>query len=98
MSDRIACAHMSGLMSRSHMTAAKMGSATRGPNTIMTFDNLASGAHGLARVLGSIDHAIYSFSSKLRTSRRRLSAGIAVMRAPLRERLSRHEFDRSFRR
>jgi len=63
---------MSGLMSRSHMTAAKMGSATRGPNTIMTFNNLASGAHGLARVLGSIDHAIYSFSSKLRTSRRRL--------------------------
>ena len=29
----IACDHMSGLLSRSHMTAAKMGSATRGPNS-----------------------------------------------------------------
>src|SRR5262249_57223313 len=31
--DRIACDHMSGLLSRSHMTAAKMVSATRVPNT-----------------------------------------------------------------
>ena len=30
--DRIACGHMSGLLSRSHVTAAKMGSATRDPN------------------------------------------------------------------
>src|SRR2546426_4472375 len=30
--DRIACDHMSGLLMRSHMTAAKMGFATRGPN------------------------------------------------------------------
>ena len=31
--DRIACDHMSGLLMRSHMTAAKMGSATRVPNS-----------------------------------------------------------------
>src|SRR5262249_48695755 len=30
--NRIACDHMSGLLSRSHMTAAKLVSATRGPN------------------------------------------------------------------
>jgi len=35
--DRIACDHMSGLLSRSHMTAAKMGSATRVPNRKATF-------------------------------------------------------------
>ena len=31
------CDHMSGLLSRSHMTAAKMGSATRVPNRKATF-------------------------------------------------------------
>src|SRR5947208_10987887 len=31
--NRIACDHMSGLLSRSHMTAAKMVSATRVPNS-----------------------------------------------------------------
>src|SRR5260370_34662117 len=50
----IACDHMSGLLSRSHMTAAKMGSATRGPNNQTA--SFANGSHGLSRVLGSIDH------------------------------------------
>src|SRR5258705_3007400 len=50
----IACDHMSGLLSRSHMTAAKMGSATRGPNSQTA--SFANGSHGLSRVLGSIDH------------------------------------------
>jgi len=36
--DRSDCDHMSGLLSRSHMTAAKMGSATRVPNRKATFE------------------------------------------------------------
>src|SRR5216683_6400371 len=52
--DRIACDHMSGLLSRSHTTAAKMGSTTRGPNNQTA--SFANGSHGLPRVLGSIDH------------------------------------------
>ena len=59
----IACDHMSGLLSRSHMTAAKMGSATRTPN-IQAMSG-AIGSRGLSRVLGSIDHTICSVSSKL---------------------------------
>jgi hypothetical protein len=51
---RIACDHMSGLLSRSHMTAAKMGSATRGPNSAAAWQ--ATGFRGVSRVLGSIDH------------------------------------------
>src|SRR5260370_27302256 len=51
----IACDDMSGLLSRSHMTAAKMGSATRGPNNQTA--SFANGSHGLCRVLGSIDHS-----------------------------------------
>src|SRR6266851_2822271 len=35
--DRSDCDHMSGLLSRSHMTAAKMGAATRVPNRKATF-------------------------------------------------------------
>lgn len=50
----IGCDHMSGLLSRSHMTAAKMGSATRGPNIAAAC--FADGSHGFPRVLGSIDH------------------------------------------
>ena len=65
--DRIACDHMSGLLSRSHMTAAKMGSATRVPN-IIAVSASADGFLGMSRVLGSIDHAICSFSSKLPAS------------------------------
>ena len=61
--DRIACDHMSGLMSRSHMTAAKMVSATRGPNIAAISDT--NGSRGVSRVLGSIDHTICSVSSKL---------------------------------
>ena len=60
---RIACDHMSGLLSRSHMTAAKMVSATRGPNRVAVSD--ATGYRGVSRVLGSIDHTNCSVSSKL---------------------------------
>jgi hypothetical protein len=62
--DRIACGHMSGLLSRSHVTAAKMGSATRDPNIAAALQ-AAHGFRGESRVLGSIDHAICSGSSKL---------------------------------
>ena len=61
--DRIACDHMSGLLSRSHMTAAKMVSATRVPNSPAVSD--ATGSRGVSRVLGSIDHTNCSVSSKL---------------------------------
>src|SRR5262245_41746570 len=60
---RIACDHMSGLLSRSHMTAAKMVSATRVPNRAAAWD--ATGYRGVSRVLGSIDHTDCSVSSKL---------------------------------
>ena len=59
---------MSGLLSRSHMTTAKMGSATRAPN-MMAMLKSTNGLHGLSRVLGSIDHTICSLSSKLRPQR-----------------------------
>lgn len=68
--DQIACAHMSGLMSRSHMTAAKMVSATRVPNTISTFDVSASGALGVARVLDRSITPSTFFSCKQRVSGR----------------------------
>jgi hypothetical protein len=60
---RIGCDHMSGLLSRSHMTAAEMVFATRGPNTQAT--SRATGSHGLSRVLRSIDHTNCSVTSKL---------------------------------
>src|SRR5712691_10936307 len=66
--DRIACDHMSGLLMRSHMTAAKMGFATRGPN-IIAMSGTADGFLGVFRVLRSIDHTICSVSSKLRPQR-----------------------------
>jgi len=80
--DRSDCDHMSGLLSRSHMTAAKMGSATRVPNRKATFEEEATGTLGVSRVLGSIDHAICSVSSKLRPQRQgaRAPAGEDVMR------------------
>ena len=56
--DRIACDHMYGLLSRSHMTAAKMGSATRAPNRNATLKGQATGSHGLSRVGDRNDHAI----------------------------------------
>src|SRR5436190_15882561 len=71
--DRIACDHMSGLLSRSHMTAAKMGSATRVPNSAATLSIQATGSRGVSRVLGSIDHAICLVSSKLRPWRAAVS-------------------------
>ena len=61
--NRIACDHMFGLMSRSHMTAAKMVSVTRVPNRAAVWD--ATGYRGVSRVLGSIDHTNCSVSSKL---------------------------------
>ena len=51
---RIACDHMSGLLSRSHMTAAKMGSATRVPN-IVAVSEIRWVPRSVSR-LGSIDH------------------------------------------
>src|SRR2546430_16858241 len=66
--DRIACDHMSGLLMRSHITAAKMGFATRGPN-IIAMSCTADGFLGVSRVLRSIDHTICSVSSKLRPQR-----------------------------
>ena len=60
---RIACDHMSGLLSRPYMTAAKMVSATRVPNRAAAWD--ATGSRGVSRVLGSIDHTNCSVSSKL---------------------------------
>src|SRR5215211_8722593 len=62
--DRIACDHMSGLLMRSHMTAAKMGSATRVPNMYAVWNHRWV-PRSVSR-LGSIDHAICSVSSKLR--------------------------------
>src|SRR5689334_15489763 len=41
------CDHMSGLLMRSHMTAAKMGSAAQVPNTSATSN--AAGWHGVPR-------------------------------------------------
>jgi len=60
----IACDHMSGLLSRSHMTAAKMGSATRGPNNQTA--SFANGSHGLSRVLDRSITLIYSSKLGLR--------------------------------
>ena len=59
---------MYGLLSRSHVTAAKMGFATRGPN-IRAMSGTADGSLGVARVVRSIDHTICSVSSKLRPQR-----------------------------
>lgn len=64
------------------MTAAKMVSAMRVPNTIMTFVISAVGPLGVSRILGSIDHATYSFSSKVRSAWRtivRWEASYAAM-------------------
>jgi hypothetical protein len=60
---RIACDHMSGLLSRPHTTAAKMVSATPGPNSVAT--SQATGSRGVSGVLGSIDHTNCLVSSKL---------------------------------
>ena len=60
---RIACDHMSGLLSRPHMTAAEMVSATRVPNRVAV--SSATGSRGVSRVLGSIDHTNCSVPSKL---------------------------------
>ena len=69
MVHRIACDHMSGLLSRPHMTAAKMGSATRGPN--ITAACFADGSHGFPRVLGSIDHTHLLEQASASSMRRR---------------------------
>ena len=45
--DRSDCGHMSGLLSRSHMTAAKMGFTARAPNIIAVTDT--NGFHGVSR-------------------------------------------------
>jgi len=47
--DRIACDHMSGLLMRSHMTAAKMGFATWVPNS-MAVSKIATGLPGVSHV------------------------------------------------
>ena len=70
--ERSDCDHMSGLLSRSHMTAAKMGFATRGPNIIAMSGT--DGFPGVSRVLRSIDHTICSVSSKLRPQREAMIA------------------------
>src|SRR5687768_15288175 len=45
ISDRSDCGHMSGLMMRSHMTAAKMGSTARVPNMVAV--SCTNGSHGV---------------------------------------------------
>ena len=50
---RIACDHMYGLLSRSHRTAAKMGSAAEVPNISAVLDT--DGFHGVSPAFGSID-------------------------------------------
>jgi hypothetical protein len=43
--DRSDCGHMSGLLMRSHMTAAKMGSTARAPNIVAVSGT--NGSHGV---------------------------------------------------
>jgi hypothetical protein len=72
--DRIVCGHMSGLLLRSHLTAAKMASATRVPNKLA-----ACHCRGTMRsfaCLGSIDHAICSCSCKSGIRSARESCGL----------------------
>ena len=64
---RIACDHMSGLLTRSQMTAGQDGVRDASSKQSSGFER-ATGSHGVSRVLGSIDHAICSFSSKLPAS------------------------------
>ena len=47
-SDRSDCGHMSGLLMRSHMTAAKMGSTARVPNIGAVSSTI--GSHGFCLV------------------------------------------------
>jgi len=63
LGDLIACAHMSGLLARSHMSAlAKVGSATQGPNTGAT--RLGHWHLRVRSRLGSTDHTTCSSSCK----------------------------------
>src|SRR5712672_4830362 len=57
---RIACDHMSGLLTRSQMTAGQDGVRDASSKQSSGFER-ATGSHGVSRVLGSIDHAICSF-------------------------------------
>src|SRR6266581_6310964 len=58
---------MSGLLRQSHMTAGQDGVRDASSKQCSGFER-ATGSHGVSRVLGSIDHAICSFSSKLPAS------------------------------
>ena len=57
--DRIACDHMSGLLTRSQMTAGQDGVRDASSKQGGGFER-ATGSHGVSRVLGSIDHTICS--------------------------------------
>jgi len=61
---------MSGLLMRSHMTAAKMGSATRAPNSLAASSRPLGPTECLAPWIDRSHHL--SFSSKLRLTTRRL--------------------------
>lgn len=62
--DRIVCGHMYGLLLRSHLTAAKMVSATRVPNRLAACHSRR--AMRSLTCLGSIDHTICSCPCKIR--------------------------------
>ncbi|MPR11263.1 hypothetical protein [Microvirga tunisiensis] len=72
--DRIVCGHMSGLLLRSHLTAAKMASATRVPNKLAACH--CRGAMRSFACLGSIDHTICSCSCKSGIRSARESCGL----------------------
>ena len=65
LGDLIACAHMSGLLARSHMSAGQGGFRDVRPKHWCDHDS-ATGTCGFAHVSGSTDHATCSSSCKVR--------------------------------
>src|SRR5258708_1709615 len=66
--NRSDCDHMSGLLTRPHMTAAKMGSATRVPNSAAALNRPLGPSECLASGIDRSHHL--SLSSKLRPTAR----------------------------